>query len=604
MEILLRELTALYDAFSRGLPSPLAPLALQYADYGVWQRGWLQGEPLEQQLAYWRQQLQGAPHALELPTDKPRPALQTYRGAVLSRRFPRALSDALRALPPPRGRDAVHDVPGRLPGAAAPLLGPGRRERGHPHRRPPPAGAGAPDRLLHQHPGAARPLHPRASPSASSSPRCARRALGAFAHQDVPFEKLVEALQPERDLSRSPLFQVMIVLQQDLPLAPRAARPRRCARWRWRATPRASTSRWRSRTPATASKSRSNTTPTCSSPAPPSGLLEHFEVLLEGVAAAPDARVSALPLLAAAERQRVLVDWNATARRLPARRVPAHAVRGAGGARAGRRGRLLRGPAPHVPGARRARQPARPPPARRWAWARTRWWRSAVERSLEMVVGLLASSRPAAPTCRSTRRTRRSAWPSCSTTRPRAGAPHPGAPARPRCPPPARVVRLDADWARDRPRARDATRATRRRPGEPGLRHLHLGLHRPAQGRHEYARRHLQPAPLDAGGVRPDARGPRAPEDAVQLRRLRLGVLLAAADRRPVGGGASRWPPGRRLPGPADRASRASPRCTSSPRCSRCSSISRAWRRAQASPAWCAAARRCRRSCSAAVWSD
>src|SRR3712207_2972579 len=80
MGLLVKELAALYEAFSQGKPSPLPELPVQYADYAAWQRKWLSGEVLEEQLGYWRKQLEGAPPALELPTDKPRPAVRTYRG--------------------------------------------------------------------------------------------------------------------------------------------------------------------------------------------------------------------------------------------------------------------------------------------------------------------------------------------------------------------------------------------------------------------------------------------------------------------------------------------------------------------------------------------
>ena len=80
--VLCRELSALYNAFSHGKPSRLPELALQYADYAAWQRSWLQGETLERQIGYWKQNLQGAPTLLELPTDRPRPAVQTFQGAL------------------------------------------------------------------------------------------------------------------------------------------------------------------------------------------------------------------------------------------------------------------------------------------------------------------------------------------------------------------------------------------------------------------------------------------------------------------------------------------------------------------------------------------
>src|SRR5207244_2161292 len=79
--IFVRELTTLYHAYSTGAPSPLEELPIQYADYAVWQRGWLQGEVLEEQLSYWREQLGGELPVLELPTDRPRPPVQSYRGA-------------------------------------------------------------------------------------------------------------------------------------------------------------------------------------------------------------------------------------------------------------------------------------------------------------------------------------------------------------------------------------------------------------------------------------------------------------------------------------------------------------------------------------------
>ena len=98
MGVLVRELAALYEAFRQGQPSPLPELPVQYADYAVWQRGWLQGEVLEAQLGYWKQQLAGAPPRLELPTDQPRPAVQSFQGAAVPVRLPRALSEAVEAL--------------------------------------------------------------------------------------------------------------------------------------------------------------------------------------------------------------------------------------------------------------------------------------------------------------------------------------------------------------------------------------------------------------------------------------------------------------------------------------------------------------------------
>jgi amino acid adenylation domain-containing protein len=205
--VLNRELTALYGAFSTGNPSPLPELPIQYADFAVWQRQWLQGEVLERQLSYWRQQLGGSPPVLELPTDRPRPAVQTYRGARQSFRLPKPLSDALRALSQREGVTLFMT----LLAAFQILL--------HRHTDE--------DDLLVGLPIAGRnqvevegligffvnTLVLRTDLSGHPTfrellGRVREVALGAYAHQDLPFEQLVEALQPERSLSHTPLFQV------------------------------------------------------------------------------------------------------------------------------------------------------------------------------------------------------------------------------------------------------------------------------------------------------------------------------------------------------------------------------------------------------------
>ena len=120
MGVLVRELAALYAAFAAGRPSPLPALPVQYADYAVWQREWLQGEVLEAQLAYWREQLAGAPPALELPTDRPRPAgADASAGAALPR-APAAASCRARCRRwrQREGATLVHGAAGGLPGAA------------------------------------------------------------------------------------------------------------------------------------------------------------------------------------------------------------------------------------------------------------------------------------------------------------------------------------------------------------------------------------------------------------------------------------------------------------------------------------------------------
>jgi hypothetical protein len=128
--ILVGEFSALYEAYRQGLPSPLPELPVQYADFAVWQRQWLSGAVLEQQLSYWRRQLAGLP-TLELPSDYPRPALASHRGQVLSWSLPAELSERLRALSRQEGGDAVHDPVGGLSVAAGPLRWTKRCGGGH-----------------------------------------------------------------------------------------------------------------------------------------------------------------------------------------------------------------------------------------------------------------------------------------------------------------------------------------------------------------------------------------------------------------------------------------------------------------------------------------
>ena len=210
--ILTKELTALYEAFTQGKPSPLPDLAIQYADYAVWQREWLQGEVLEKQLSYWRQQLAGAPAALELPTDKPRPAVQTFRGAYHRVTLPKELSEQLKALAQHEGVTlymlllaAFQVLLSRHSGQHDIVVGTDVANRTQTETENLigffvnllPMRTNLADILTFQH----------------LLKQVREMALGAYAHQDLPFEKLVEHLQPERDLSRNPLVQVLFVFQ-------------------------------------------------------------------------------------------------------------------------------------------------------------------------------------------------------------------------------------------------------------------------------------------------------------------------------------------------------------------------------------------------------
>ncbi len=209
--VLIREVAVLYEAFRAGEPSPLPEPPLQYADYAAWQRGWLRGEVLEAQLAYWTGQLSGIP-TLDIPTDRPRPPAMSHRGGTRSIVVPKALVAELQALGRREGATLymsllagfqvlLHRYSGQTDVAVgSPIAGRTRSEledligffvntlvlRGD----------------LSGDPGFREFLA-----------RVRRAALGAYAHQDLPFEQLVGVLQPDRDASRTPLVQSMFVLQ-------------------------------------------------------------------------------------------------------------------------------------------------------------------------------------------------------------------------------------------------------------------------------------------------------------------------------------------------------------------------------------------------------
>ena len=209
--VLVKEVAALYEAYAQGSAPALEPPVVQYADYAHWEREWLQGEVLAEQLAYWKEQLAEAP-VLELPADRPRPPVPSYHGAYESFELDQELSAALQELS--RGLDATLFM--TLLAAWQALL----------HRY-----SGQSDIVV----GTPIANRPQAETEdligffvnmlalrtdVSGNPRFSElvervreTALGAYAHQALPFEKLIEELQPERDTSHSPLVQVVFVLQ-------------------------------------------------------------------------------------------------------------------------------------------------------------------------------------------------------------------------------------------------------------------------------------------------------------------------------------------------------------------------------------------------------
>ncbi|HYG08634.1 MAG TPA: amino acid adenylation domain-containing protein, partial [Pyrinomonadaceae bacterium] len=212
VSILINEVAALYEAYSRGEASPLAELPIQYADYAVWQREYLQGEELERQIGYWREQLASAPTVLELPTDHPRPPVQSYRGARHHFNVNEHVVKRLKALNREEGVTAFMT----LLAAFQTLL---HRYTGQDELL---VGADVANRNRVETEGLigffVNMLVMRGDMRGRPTfrellQRVRETCLGAYAHQDVPFEKLVDELQLERDLSRNPLFQVAFVLQ-------------------------------------------------------------------------------------------------------------------------------------------------------------------------------------------------------------------------------------------------------------------------------------------------------------------------------------------------------------------------------------------------------
>lgn len=212
MGVLFREVFALYEAFSNDRPSPLDDLPIQYADFAVWQKEWLQGEPLDAQLRYWKKQLAGIPELLELPTDRPRPAVQTYHGAWETVSFPETVSDEIRAFSRREGATLFMTLL-----AAFKILLHRYTEQGDIVVGSPTAGRNRVEiegligcfvNMLVLRTDFSGDLTFR-----EVLGRVRETALGAYAHQDLPFEKLVEELQPKRALDHNPLFQVAFDLE-------------------------------------------------------------------------------------------------------------------------------------------------------------------------------------------------------------------------------------------------------------------------------------------------------------------------------------------------------------------------------------------------------
>jgi len=309
--ILVSELALLYDAFCAGLTSPLQELPLQYADYSVWQRDYLQGENLDKLLKYWKRQLAGAPTTLDLPTDRPRPSVQRFRGAAKSFVFPKTLSEEVARVSRQFGVTPFMTLLAgfqlllsRYSGQDDVLVGAIIANR---NRAEIEGLIGLFANTL--------PLRTKLDGDPTFRELLERvkdNALGAYAHQDMPFERLVEELRPERSLSYNPLFQVLFSMQNaarrrfelsGLQLQPLGGVVGTTAKFDLSCFLLDGADGFSGRIEYNTDLFDGTTI---------ERMLRHYQVLLKSAFADPDMRISRLPLLDETERNRILIDFNRT----------------------------------------------------------------------------------------------------------------------------------------------------------------------------------------------------------------------------------------------------------------------------------------------------
>ncbi len=304
INILVKELSIIYQAFCAGKSSPLSELPLQYTDFVYWQRSYLQGEVLAQHLTYWQQKLSGNLPVLQLPTDRPRPPIQTFKGAQHKFILSKALTEKIKQLS--KGEDATlfmtllatfQTLLYRYTGQEDILVGSPIANRNRTE--------------IEQLIGCfVNTLVLRSNLAGNPSfkellARVRKVAIEAYTHQDLPFEKLVEALHPNRDLSYNPLFQVMFVLQN----------ADSDAIWK---TEELETGTAKFDILLSMMETETGLTGTIEyntdlfNADTINRMVGHFQTLLESIVSNSQQRISELPILTPAERQTLLVDWNNT----------------------------------------------------------------------------------------------------------------------------------------------------------------------------------------------------------------------------------------------------------------------------------------------------
>jgi amino acid adenylation domain-containing protein len=308
--VLVEEISKLYEAYQQDQAAPLAELGVQYADFAEWQQQWLTGEVLENQLSYWRGHLDGAPSALRLPTDRPRPQVQTHRGATQAIHLPPSLTQALRDLS--RREDATLFMT-LLAGFKAllyrytaqtdivvgtPIAGRNQAET---------------EKLIGFF---VNTLVLRTDlsgePDFTQLVRRVREvALGAYAHQELPFEKLVEELRPERSLSYAPLFQVVFAFQSVTSRSPSLPGIRLSVPYIENTTAKFDLTLLATETEAGINCSLEYNTDLFDA-ATITRMLDHLRRLFEAAVANPSRPIGDLPLLSDAEQYQLLTEWNST----------------------------------------------------------------------------------------------------------------------------------------------------------------------------------------------------------------------------------------------------------------------------------------------------
>ncbi len=321
MGILSQEVSTLYEAYRNGQEPSLPELPIQYADYAVWQKAWLQGESLREQVDFWKSQLQGIT-TLEFPSDRPRPSVQTFRSASHHFVFPHDLVSQLQDLSRREGVTlfmtllaSLQTLLGRYSGqmdvaVGSPIAGRVRKEL-----------EGLIGFFINT-------LVFRGDLSGDPSfrellARTREICLGAYAHQHLPFEKLIEELQPGRDLSRHPIFQVVLVLQnfqaaQSTPANPNArSRPKNAEEPAQEGMAELDMSVFLTET-TQGLRGVFRYSTDLFDEATIARLVGHWQVLLEQVVDRPDRRLAQLSILSTEEEQQLRVEWNSTQADFPA----------------------------------------------------------------------------------------------------------------------------------------------------------------------------------------------------------------------------------------------------------------------------------------------